>query len=258
MRKIKTYTKLLLWGLVFLSCKKTDMEKNNISPLEFVTTDGKKYVLKTYDKLLTGNLPNGFQIYPEITLSSISDLPGASTFPWQPTIINQQRRIIPLVFSQYMFVDNFAAPGGRTSIYRFTTPYLIEAGALPGKNTFAGKIAPYCNEVNRDTSFYNPAGTESIAYNGTVLLPYYEIIPFSSNDFKELKSPDGTIQALIFRPTTNAAAYIAQQQQTVPFPMRSPIPNDYNQLITVGYNPAFGANVTVSVHTTLTYFELER
>lgn len=235
------------------------LKKMENPEIYFVTTDNKKYVLRTTDKLLTSNLPNGTLIYPNITLCKYGDLAGASSNAWEPTVYNVSRNIIPVMFSQYMYVNNYAAPGGRSSIYRFSTPWLIERGALPGKNTFPPKIAPYTREVNKDTSFYNPAGPESVAYCGSVLFEFYERVPFHSIDFKEMISPDTAtgIPALTFDPTVNITAYTIQQQQTTPFPMRSPIPNDYNQLITIGYNPAFGGAVTVSVRTVFVYFELE-
>jgi hypothetical protein len=240
---------LLLSGCNVMEKMKTD--------IYFVTTDNKKYQLRVWDTLITSSLPNGFQMYPNFTFCQDAELAGASTNAWEPTLYNVRKDIIPISVSQYAFVNNFATPGNRNSIYRFSTPYLIERGALPGKNSFAAKIAPYTRVTSLDTSFYAPAGTESVAYNGNVAFEHYENVAFSSKDFRSVVSPDGVIKALVFDPTVNVTAYTVQQQQTIPQPMRSPVANDYNQLITIGYNPNFGGAVNVSVHTVFLYFELE-
>lgn len=247
-----------IFFLLFLSvsCKTLTISKMEKPELIFYTTDNKRYALRVFDSLLSSTLPNGQIISPTLTVCRNESLVGASTNAWEPTLYQVIRPIIPIMFTQYCWTNEAYTPN---TIYRFNTPFLIERGIQPAQNKWPALLAPYAVSISQLLSFYGPpAGNYAVNYSGTVMLNYYEKIPFSSIDFKTINSPGGvgSIPAVVFDPTTSVAAFVVQQQQATPFPLRSGAISDYGNTISIAYQPNFGADVLLNCHTNFVYFEL--
>lgn len=223
---------------------------NNV---EFVTTDGAKYVLRNWMNKSTSSLPAGQAVRPTLTITQDSSLAGASVNAWEPTLYNQTKQIIPL----YISMVASQQPNNPRMFFRFSTPYLIQQSAKFGRNTWAPLIAPYTQIISYDVSSYPPtADFTTVAFQGNIILKEYERIAFASSDFMEILSPVGSQKFITLFPTYNISSYSVQQQQTAPAPLTGTILNDFINTLNIGYQPAWGAPVDVTVETQFLYFEL--
>lgn len=220
--------------------------------VEFVTTDGGKYALRIWSTQGTSTLPAGQSIRPTLSITQDPILIGASTNAWEPSLTNQQRPIIPLYLSMYAYQQTF----NPRTVFRFSTPYLIQQSGKFGENKWPVLIAPYCQTISDQVSTW-PATTDltTVAFNGNIILKEYERIAFSNADFMNIVSPIGSQKFIQFFPTYNISAYAIQQQQP-PFPLTGTALNDFVNTINIGYQPGWVGDVPVTVSTIFMYFEL--